>query len=300
MIVFYLKKKEKRLSQNTKAISALFVTVLLWASAFVGIRFAMNDFSAGGLALFRYLIASIVISIPFFKLKNKKKPTLNDLIYFFFLGLMGFAIYNIFLNEGERTVSAGVANFIISQMPIIVSIIAFFIFKERLAKIGIFGFIFSIFGILLIMLGENEHHLDLGVYYILIATITAAIYSASQKPILKKYHPIEVTTYAIWGGTLALLFYFPQMISDLKQSSIHADIAVIYMGIFPGAIAYALWCYGFKYYPATKASSFLYLTPFITIIMAWLLLDEAPHLIAVIGGLIALFGSVLVNRAKIH
>ncbi|MCF6775140.1 DMT family transporter [Thiotrichales bacterium 19X7-9] len=286
------------MEQNTKAALALLITVILWASAFVGIRFAVESYSPGGLALLRYAVASIVIFIPFLRLKQRQKPYFKDLVYFLILGLMGFTLYNIFLNYGEQTTSASVANFIIAQIPILVSLIAFFAFKERISKKGIIGFILSFIGILLILLGESEHHLDIGIILVILATFCGGIYSILQKPLLKRYHPIEITSYAIWAGTLCLLVFTPQMIVDIKHSHFDATASVIYMGIFPGAIAYSLYCYGYKYFPVAKASSFLYLMPFFTLILAWGLLGELPHMLAIFGGLIALLGSIVVSRAR--
>ncbi|MCF6765407.1 DMT family transporter [Thiotrichales bacterium 19S3-7] len=286
------------MQENTKAILALLITIILWASAFVGIRFAVTSYSAGGLALLRYIVAAIVIFIPFMRLKNKQKPNIKDLLYFLLLGLMGFTLYNIFLNYGEKTTSASVANFIIAQIPILVSLIAIFAFKEYISRKGIIGFILSFLGIVLILLGENEHHLDIGIILVVLAAICGSIYSVLQKPLLKRYHPIEITSYAIWTGTLCLLIYTPELITDLKYSHFNATASVIYMGIFPGAIAYSLYCYGYKYMPVAKASSFLYLMPFFTLILAWLFLGELPSLLAIIGGLIALLGSIVVTRSR--
>ena len=40
----------------------LAVTLFLWASAFVGIRVAIEHYSPGALALFRFLVASILLT----------------------------------------------------------------------------------------------------------------------------------------------------------------------------------------------------------------------------------------------
>lgn len=55
-----------------KALILLLMTITMWSTAFIGIRYLMlNGFSAGGLSLARYGIASIVMLIIFVRQKIK-------------------------------------------------------------------------------------------------------------------------------------------------------------------------------------------------------------------------------------
>mgnify|MGYP003639730824 CR=1 FL=1 len=284
---------------NRKAYTALTLTIIFWASAFVGIRYCLRDYAPGDLALFRYLIASVVMLLFYLRVPNKTVPKLRELISMMLCGVIGFTIYNIALGYGEQTVTAGIAGFIVGQMPILIAIAAIFIFKEHLSKMAYVGFVISLVGIILIAMGESDKgHFDMGVLYTIIATIAGACYALLQKPLLKRFSPIEFTTFAIWGGTLALFFYWPSMLHQIPHAHWRTNVFVVYMGIFPGALAYAGWCYGFSKMPAAKAGSFLYASPIIATIMAYIIMGEMPHGIALLGGLIALVGAVLVNRAK--
>lgn len=286
-----------KMEKDNKAILALLLCVILWSSAFVGIRYIMVSYSAGGMALLRYFVASIAIIYPFMRVKPRRIPTLREIPGFFILGILGFTLYNVALNYGERTVHASIANFIISQVPIMVVIIGVFLFKEKITKAGWLGFVISILGTLFIMLGESTKTVvDLGVMFIYVAAIAAAIYSIWQKSYVKRYHPIEVTAYAIWAGTLALMIYTPSALSDLSHSHWQDILIIIYMGVFPGALGYSLWCYGFKSIHVAKAASYLYFMPLLTIFFAWLLLSEVPNITAVIGGIIASIGSIITNK----
>ncbi|MFZ9034552.1 MAG: DMT family transporter [Francisellaceae bacterium] len=285
------------MTKNKQALWLLLLVILLWSSAFVGIRFIMLDISSGGaLALGRYFVASIAIIIPFVLLKNKVRPSWCDLCGFFVLGFFGFFIYNVFLNQGERTVSAGIANFIVSQLPIIVAVIALLFFNERVNIKGIFGFILSLIGVSLIMLSESDLQLSGGIALIYIATFAGAIYSVSQKFFLKRYHPIEVIAYSIWFGTALLLYYLPEAVVAFKNTSALSLVVIVYMGIFPGVIAYVLWGYAFKHVIAAVASSFLYLMPLFSLVLGWLFLAEVAKEMAIIGGIVAVCGSIIISR----
>ena len=231
--------------QNKKAIKyylAVLIAVFFWATAFVGIRYVAYQFTAGAMALLRYTVASFIMLLIYIYYPKKTKPNLIELAAMMGIGVFGFTIYNIMLNQGEHTVPAAVAGFIVGQMPIIISLIAIFFFKERLRFWGVIGFLISIAGLLLIVISEQEHdRFSIGLIYILIATLAGAIYCILQKPLLKKFHPIEIVTYSMWGGTLVLMIYLPTLINQLKIVSSTALMTVVYMGIFPGAIAYLLW-----------------------------------------------------------
>lgn len=140
-----------------KALILLLMTITMWSTAFIGIRYLMlNGFSAGGLSLARYGIASIVMLIIFFRQKNKTKPNLKDLLRFAILGFFGFFAYNVLLNSGESRITASSANFIIAQAPIIVAVFAFIFWGEKINKYGVFGFILAIIGAAVIFCSKND------------------------------------------------------------------------------------------------------------------------------------------------
>src|SRR5664280_590187 len=78
------------------------VTVVLWSSAFVGIRFAGRDFQAGPLALGRLLVGSVALGLLVLA-RREPLPPRRALRGVVLCGVLWFAIYNVALNAAERS-----------------------------------------------------------------------------------------------------------------------------------------------------------------------------------------------------
>jgi drug/metabolite transporter (DMT)-like permease len=93
-----------------------------------------------------------------------------------------------------------------------------------------------------------------------------------------------------------LLGYSETLLVELIEATTENICTIIYMGIFPGALAYLMWNYALSKVPASILTSILNISPVPTIIIAWIWLDELPTALAIMGGVIAIVGIVIVNR----
>jgi drug/metabolite transporter (DMT)-like permease len=292
--------KQSSLLQNSKGIDkgaywAACFTVVLWASAFPGIRASLQSYSAEHVALIRYITGSLVLII-YALLARIRLPQLRDLPAFALLGLVGIAFYNVALNAGEVRVPSAEASFIVASAPIFIAIEAMPFLGEKLRLWGWLGIAISCAGIALITLTQNaSFRLDIWAILILLAAIAQSFYSVGQKPLLKRYTALECTAYAIWIGTIFLLIFSPGLLEEFHKASLASTLAASYLGVFPGALGYVSWAYALSRLPASTAASFLYLVPIVAIGIAWLWLGEIPSLITLLGGLFVLAGIIIVN-----
>ncbi len=116
-----------------------------------------------------------------------------------------------------------------------------------------------------------------------------------QKSYLARYSALEFTAYSIWFGTLLMLPFGDGFIHSLRSAPASATLAVIYLGIFPGALAYVAWSYVMSHGTAGRTATLLYIIPVMAIGIAWLWLGEVPRWISLVGGAVALAGVVMVN-----
>jgi drug/metabolite transporter (DMT)-like permease len=283
---------------STKAKLAAIFTILFWSSAFVGIRAGLEGYSPGGLALMRFLTASVVMFFIYRQRKHRHAIARRDYVFILGTGVIGIAGYHIALNYGEIFVPAGIASFIISQTPLVTTLLAILFLGEHMKKLGVAGMLVSVIGIGLIALGEHGHiQYYLCLFYVIIAAIIGSLYAIMQKSLLKKYKVIDVTAYAIWSGTLFLLIFTPNLVFDLRHASWQATMAAVYLGVFPGALAYLTWSFVLSEIPVSRATTFLYFAPILATLLGWLWLGEVPAFIALIGGFVALVGLWMVNHS---
>ncbi len=281
---------------NPATAIAIGLTIVLWASAFVGIRAALVDYSPYHLAIVRYGIASLVL-VPIAIIKRIRFPQLSDMPHFFLLGALGFTIYNFALNIGEQTVSAASACFIINMIPIMTAIISFFFLGEMIRPAGWMGMLWSLAGIGLIAFGEGKSGISFepGSLFILIAAVSSSLYFVGQKPLLERYTSLEVVCYVIWLGTLAMLPGASGVRNTLTSASPASTLSVVYLGVFPAVVAYFCWSYVLARMTASRAATFLYIVPLVTIVIGFLWLSEIPTMTSLLGGIIVISGVFIVN-----
>lgn len=279
--------------------------LLLWASAFAGIRAGMRITPAGGigadgygpgeLALLRFGTASAALAL--YGLATRMRlPARSDLPGIGLAGFLGISIYHVALNFGEVTVQAGAASLLISAAPVFTALLSVLFLQERLTRLGWGGILLAFGGVALIAVsGSGGLHFTPGALLILLSAGVAAAFSILSKKTLRRYAALEFTSYAIWAGTLPMLVFLPGLVRQFRGAAPPATFAVIYLGIFPAAIAYVLWNYALSKMPASLLSSFLYLSPVIASFIAWVWLGEVPALLTILGGGLAILGVVLVQ-----
>lgn len=283
--------------QSFKVNCVLVSAIVLWASAFVGIRIALADYSPGPLALLRFLVASLCMMIIYHSQRDTKFIPWKDRIQLLIAGVLGIGVYNICLNYGEITVSAGIASFVIGLMPVITILLSLIFLQEKLKGAVWAGILISLFGLFLLAIGEGSHdEMKQGILLILVSALMGAILTIIQKKFLRLYHPVTVIAWVMWGGTFLLLIFSPVLLQEMKTAEYQSTAAVIYMGIFPAAIAYVAWSYVLKKLPASRAAITLYALPIVSTLLGFLLLHEQPSLISLVGGGIALSGALVAHR----
>lgn len=280
------------LGGQSQALLALAVaaTIVLWASAFVAIRSATRWFGPAELALFRFAIASLAF-VLWLPLARKGSLNRRDLLVLFVAGGLGIAVYNVLLNAGERRVDAGTAAILVNTGPLWAAVLALAFLGERARPRLLVGMLVSFSGVWILSGGASV--LAPGAALILLAAVAQATQFVLLRQLLGRLDPALVTACAIWSGTLLLLPAAPSLAGQLTDVSTRSILVVVYLALFPGALAYFAWGYALARVETASLARTLYLVPLVTIVLSWTLLGERPPARALAGGAVAIAGVLI-------
>lgn len=278
-----------------RIICAHAFTILIWGTAFPAIRMGLESYTPEHLTLLRLLIASIILLL-FSLIYKLRLPDLKDIPVIFIFGALGFTIYHIALNYGEKTVNAGSASLIVSVTPIVTAILASVFLNEKMKLNGWIGGVISFIGIVLISLSQGDSiQLNSGGLFILIAAVSESLFFVFQNSYLKKYGFLPFTIYTILSSTVCMLIFSPGIYQEIIAAPIKVNLTVMYLGVFPTVLPYIALAYITSRAGASEATSSLYLTPVIACFIAWIWLGEVPTIVSITGGIVTILGVLIAH-----
>ena len=279
-------------------MAAVGVTLLLWASAFVAIRHLAGTFSPGSLSLGRLLVGSVCLGAVALG-RGLPRPTRGQWVSIVTIGVLWFGVYNVALNAGEEDVDAGTAVMLIQVSPVLVALLAAIFLNERFSLYLGLGLALAFGGVALIATASGGSNGDRSVLGVVLCLVAAVVYSVSlvlQKPLMAKLPAIHVTWLACTVGAVVCLPFVGRLVDDTRSASATDIWWVVYLGVFPTAIAFTTFAYALRTMTASSLGVTTYLVPPITIVMGWLFLSETPPGMAYVGGGLALVGVAVARR----
>jgi drug/metabolite transporter (DMT)-like permease len=157
-------------------------------------------------------------------------------------------------------------------------------------------------GVVLISLAQpNGQNELIGVLLCLLAALVYSISLVVQKPLVSRLSALHVTWVACTIGAVVCLPFAGRLVQDTREASASDIWWVVYLGVFPTAIAFTTYAYALSQMTASSLGVTTYLVPPITIVMAWLFLGEVPPTMAYVGGALALVGvAVARHRPRVR
>lgn len=287
--------RERRL-----AVGAALVTVILWASAFVGIRAAGRMLSAGPLSLTRLVVGSVALGVIVL-VRRDPLPARRDLRGVIITGLLWFGAYNILLNQAERMVDAGTAAMLVNIGPVFIALLSGLLLGEGFPRRLLMGCAIAFAGTVTIGLATSAHGLQAG-FGALLCVAAAAAYAGgvtAEKPLVARNSALTITWLACTVGAIACLPFAPRLAHEVARADAGTIAWAIYLGVFPTAMGFSFWAYALARTSAGRLGATTYLVPPIAIVMGWLLLGDVPPGLALVGGVLCLAGVAVTRGARL-
>jgi drug/metabolite transporter (DMT)-like permease len=275
---------------------------VIWSGNFVISRYAVHLAGPISLAFFRWSIATLVI-LPFgYKNLKKEFPIfLNNKTYFFWMGLVGFAIYNTLIyTAGHYTTAINMALIGSVIHPIVATVLAAIFVNEKLHWKNITGIVIGFIGIIfLITKGEilsiTHFRFSTGDLWMVAAGICFGTYNVfvRKKPVGISNNSFLLVLFAIGAIILFPFSIYESYYIQPVVYNMHFLYIILYLGIGNSTIAYFLWNSAIHKLGASKTALFGTLIPLLSSIEAVWLLNEQFNNFQIISGLIIISGIVI-------
>ena len=209
---------------DRRALAAVSVTVLAWASAFVVIRDAGRYFDPAALALGRLLAGSLVLGTVWLA-RGEGWPPRAAWPGIAGTGVLWFGVYMVALNWGERHVDAGTAAMVVNIGPVVIAVLGGWLLREGFPRRLLAGLAVAFAGAVVVGLSESGGGSAslLGVGMCLLAAVSYATAVVGQKPALRHASALQVTTFGCFAGTAATLPFADQLASAGRRRAGERD-----------------------------------------------------------------------------
>lgn len=270
---------------TTYLLTAL--TAIMWGANFNLAKPVLAELAPIVAAADRYLIAAVIMLALTF-LRRERVPLRYFGIYTK-LGLIGVFGFNFFFFLGMRTASPVNGALIMALNPLVTSLLAALILKERPTARQLWAFPAGLLGVGIVVLGGGAQvHVAYGDLLIFTANLAWAFYNVY----VRKLMPKDVSGIASTAGIMsvgALGLTIVALISgeSFTMPGLHAGSALLAMSVGGGVLAYLFWNMAITKLGAARAAIFLNLVPVASMVIA-AFNGAPPNHAQLLGGLLVL------------
>lgn len=260
----------------------LTLAVLFWAGNFIVGRAFHADIPPVALAFWRWIGAALLITAPAMRHLRLDMPVLlAEWRILLLLSLAGVATFNTLVYSGLQYTQAINAFLLQSLMPVLIVLLSFLLFRERVMARQVWGILISLWGAVTIVARGDwrviaQFSFNRGDLLVFIAVVSYAVYSVMLRK-RPRVHAFSLIAVTFWGGALMILPFY--LWETLTVRALHPDLrslaAIGYVALFPSILSYLCYNRGVELIGANRAGLFIHLMPVFGSIMAILFLGEA-------------------------
>lgn len=282
----------------TRAIPALFV--LLWATGFIGARYAMPWAEPFTFLWVRFALTFGVLLLIIPMVNAKAIGPRNA----FHAAIAGVLMHGVYLGgvfwAVRNGLPAGFAGLIVGLQPMLTAVIAGLFLGEKVTGKHWLGLVVGLTGVITVLSPKFGSISD-GVTVATIGAAVVAVIAMSvgtvwQKRFVATADLVTVTLYQYVGGW-AVTFLVSLMI-ETQEFVLNGELvfAMVWLVFVLSLGAIFLLMILIREGEVARVASLFYLVPAVTALMAWFLFDETLTPVQLVGMAITTFGVALATR----
>ncbi len=278
--------------------------VLMWGGSFVATKVALRYVSPVTVVWLRFAMGVLILGAGVLLRKQFALPARRDIGYFALLGFIGITFHQWLQSTGLTTAAATTTAWIVATTPVFMALLGWLVLKEKLRPLQGLGIFVAAFGVLLVVSQGNlgslasGHFGEPGDLLILVSSPNWAVFSTLSRRGLSQHPAARMMLYVMgfgWLFTSLLLFLGPGL-SEIARLPLDGWLGVGFLGIFCSGLAYIFYYDALQAMPVAQAGAFVYIEPFVTVLVAAIVLGEPFLLSSLLGGAAIIAGVYLVNR----
>jgi drug/metabolite transporter (DMT)-like permease len=229
-------------------------------------------------------------------------PDKSDWSRIIICGLTGVAINQMLFIKGLSMTYSTHGALLMLCTPILITGIAFWLIREPVTWKKMLGLVLGVTGATILITSRERtgsgSNVMLGDIFIVINAICYAFYLVLVKPLMLKYHALQVITWVFTVGTVFIIpFGWNEFITPAWSNFNFLQLAAIGFVVFGATFfAYLFNIYGVQHLGAGVTGSYIYSQPIFAAMIAWLFLEEPFTAEKWIAGVLIFLGVWLVNR----
>jgi len=255
-----------------------------------------------GMNVIRVGVSVLLFWILFLLNSPQKKIDRADVRRFILCAFTGIAVNQMLFLKGLSLTYPIHAVLLMLTTPILITIIAAWLLRERVNIYRIVGLGLGVSGaVVLITSGKNAgvgNHVLLGDLLILINAVSYTFYFILVKPLMLKYNPVQVLRWVFTFGLLMVVpFGWTEFIAINWENYGPVEYGCISLIVIGGTfLAYLFNVYGIKILGASVAGAYIYIQPVFATIIAMVFLKEQLELYKIFAAALIFTGVYLSSR----
>ena len=280
--------------------AALLGAVLIWGSNLIVVKSTLLEIPPLAFNAVRFVIAPALLLFLTWLIEHDIAIARKDWGLALLVGLLGhFAHQVLFVQAMARTTATNVA-LILAATPAFVALIGVASRRDRLTARNWSGILLSFVGIFLVISAQGPglqfgRQTLSGDLMMLGSTVLWALYLVLSKPLVMRTSALRAAAWSMLvAAPLLVLAGVPQLRShDWRTVSPGSWLGLLYSAVFSIGISYAIWNLGIRHVGSARVAVYSYLTPLVTVIIAWVALGEVLQPLQAVGGVMVLVGVAL-------